>query len=307
MFRLIAFILVSVVTIVGCNGGTSTLGSEIKPTVAATIEGTLPPTPTPTPTLTPTATSPAGFDVYFIDVGQGDSTLIIASSGESLLLDGGGSKFLIRNRLQRLGISDLDAIAMTHPHADHIAGLIEVLALYEIERIYLNGGWIGTQTFSEFMIAVNEEGSEVTTVTRGDTILLGDLAIQVLHPGDLIGDPNDDSMVLLLNCGQVEVLLTGDATAESEDEMIRSGVLADVDVLKVGHHGSGTSTSQPFLDLVRPDIAVISAGLDNQYRHPHQEVLDRLDNAGSQIWLTDVGIGDDTLHLNTNCRTFTIG
>ena len=112
---------------------------------------------------------PTGFTIYFIDVEQGDATLIVASNGETLLVDGGRSKTRIRDRLERLGIEDLDAIAMTHPDADHIAGLVEVLDLYPIERVYLNGGESESQTFANLMAGIGQEGAVVVTVTRGNT------------------------------------------------------------------------------------------------------------------------------------------
>ena len=246
-----------------------------------------------------------GFDLHFIDVGQGDATLITASTGETLLVDGGRSKSRIRTRLETLGITDLDAIAMTHPDADHIAGLVEVLEMFQVERIYLNGGEKGTQTFASFMAAVGAEGAVVTTVSRGDTIPLGNLTLQVLHPGTLTGNSNVDSMVLLIDCGEVEVLLTGDAESPSEQDMIEAGVLVNVDVLRVGHHGSDSSTSQEFLDAVVPEVGVISAGLTNAYGHPHEEVKDRLQAAGVQIILTDTTEDDDTAHMTSlDCQTY---
>ena len=205
-----------------------------------------------------------GFTIRFIDVGQGDATLIIADTGEALLIDGGRSKTRIRDRLTAMGVTDLDAIAATHPDADHIAGLVEVLKMYDIEDIYLNGGSSDTQIFGDFMAGVDGEGAEVRMVSRGDVISLGPLELTVVHPGELIGDSNVDSMVLLLDCGEVEVLLAADAEEPSEAEMIAATVLLDIDVLKVGHHGSRSSTSQAFLDVVQPEVGVISAGMISQ-------------------------------------------
>jgi beta-lactamase superfamily II metal-dependent hydrolase len=251
-----------------------------------------------------TVTADGGFTIHFIDVEQGDATLIVASTGETLLVDGGRSKDRIRDRLERLGIEDLDAIAMTHPDADHIAGLVEALELYRIERVYLNGGETDTKTYENLVSGIEGEGAQVSTFSRGDVIPLGDLNIQVLHPGELTGDSNIDSMVLLVSCGQVEVLLMADAEAESEEEMVQAGVLSDVDVLKVGHHGSNTSSIQAFLDLVKPEVGVISAGLENSYGHPHQEVVDRLEASSVEIIVTDTSEADDTVTLETDCQDY---
>ncbi len=271
------------------------------PTTAAPTPGE-----TPSPTITPMVTMDGGFTIHFIDVEQGDATLIVASTGETLLVDGGRSRDRIRDRLERLGIEDLDAIAMTHPDADHIAGLVEALELYPIERVYLNGGETDTQTFANLMSGIEGEGVRPSPVSRGHSIPLGNLNILVLHPGELTGDSNIDSMVLLVSCGQVEVLLMADAEAESEEEIILAGLLMDidVDVLKVGHHGSNTSSIQAFLDLVKPEVGVISAGLENSYGHPHQEVVDRLEASGVEIHRTDISEADDTVTLETDCQDY---
>ena len=266
-------------------------------------------TPTPTPTATPTATAtvgPDGFTVYFIDVGQGDATLIIAASGESLLIDGGRSKTRIRERLSSLGITDLDAVLATHADSDHISGLVEVFDLFQIERFYWNGQVHDTLAFQNLMTAAQTEGSVITVSTRGDTIPLGNLSLQVLHPSTLSGDSNVDSIVVLLSCGTVAILLTGDAEIPSEEGMLVAGILLDIDVLKVGHHGSRTSTSDEFLGVIAPEVGVISAGLNSQYGHPNQEVVDRLTEAGVELWHTDISELDDTVALVSDCGVFAL-
>ena len=268
------------------------------------------PTPTPTPSPTPTSTStprPNGLQLYFIDVGQGDAILVRAGSGESLLVDGGRSRARLRERLAALGISDLDAILATHPDADHIAGLIEAFDMFNVERFYWNGQAADTQTFRDLMAAAQREGSVVTTPRRGDTIPLGGLDLRVLHPATLTGDSNADSIVLLVGCGAVEVLLTGDAETPSEGDMLAAGVLLDVDILKVGHHGSRTATSDAFLATTQPEVGIISAGIDNQYGHPHQEVVDRLTAAGVQLFYTDTTDQDDTVRLTSDCQSYNLG
>jgi beta-lactamase superfamily II metal-dependent hydrolase len=265
------------------------------------IVGTNTPAPGPSPQVLPPQT---GFTIDFIDVGQGDATFITIATGETILIDGGRSRERIREMFDLLGVTDLDAIAMTHPDADHIAGLIEALDLYPIERIYLNGGDSDSQTFEKFIADSRSEGALIATVSRGDKIELGAITMSVLHPGPLSGDSNVDSMVLLLDCGDVEVLLMADAEELSESSMLAAGVLMDIDVLKVGHHGSKTSTLQAFLDAVRPEVGVISAGLNNQYGHPHPEVVDRLNAAGAQVVMTDTTDGVDTVRMTSDCRSY---
>ena len=265
--------------------------------------GTVPATPTSAEATT-TSTEGTGFTIAFIDVGQGDATLVIASNGETLLIDGGRSKERIRDRLERLGVNDIDAIAATHPDADHIAGLLEALDLFEIERVYMNGGTSTSQTFADLMSAIDLEGSTTAVMSSGATIPLGDLLISVLHPGALTGDSNVDSLVVQITCGTVDVLLTGDAEIPSENAMLSAGTLVDVDVLKAGHHGSNTSNSVAFLDVVKPEVVVISAGLDNQYGHPHQEVMDRFAALGASVIRTDTTDEDDTVLLTSDCTTY---
>lgn len=292
----------------GPAGGTPTLAPTDSPTPESTLTSTPTAAPTispfssPTATLQPTSTAvpPLGFTIHFIDVGQGDATLIVTDTGETLLVDGGRSKTRIRDRLDRLGIDELDAILVTHQDIDHFAGLMAVLEDYDIERIYWNGAPDGS-TFDSFMTLSLDEGAEISVIGRGDVVKLGGMEIQVLHPGGLTGDKNIDSIVLLVQCGTVEYLLMGDAEMESEQSMIAAGMLEDVEVLKVGHHGSRTSTSEAFLDVVSPEYAVISAGLNSQYGHPHQETLDVLNSAGVQIFLTDTTEDPDGVTLTTDC------
>ena len=260
---------------------------------------------TPTPVPTPTPEPAPALTVHFIDVGQGDATLIVAQNGESLLVDGGRSRERIRDRLTRLGVTDLDAVLATHPDADHIAGLIEVLLMFEVERFYWNGQTRETLTYLELMDAAEAEAA-VTISRRGDTIALGNLTIKVLHPEDLSGESNVDSIVLEVSCGGIEILLAGDAESPSEAEMVAGGVLSDVDLYKDGHHGSKTSTSDDFLSQIAPEFAVISAGQKNQYGHPHEEVVDKLRASGAAIWQTDVSSADDTVTAVSDCETLSI-
>ena len=263
------------------------------------------PLSTPQPTQEPT-TPPAaetGFQIAFIDVGQGDATLITIGA-ERLLIDSGRRASTIRIRLEALGVDDLDGILATHPDADHIGGFAEVLSMFDVERIYVNGGSSGSLTYANFMAAVNNESAQVETLARGQNIPLGGLLLSVLHPDGLTGDSNNDSLVLNLTCGAVDVLLTGDVEIAGERSMLAAEVLQDVAVLKVGHHGSTSSTSQAFLGVVSPEFAIISAGLGNSYGHPHPEVVTRLGAAGVQLLYTDIGPGDDTVVMTSDCKTF---
>ena len=221
------------------------------------------------------------------------------TKGHLLLVDGSGFTFRAFHSLPDLTRSDgtpVNALLgfvnmlmklLDDTDADHIAGLLEALEMFDVERYYWNGAEHDSKTFLNLVAAVAAEGSEVTVVERGDTIRLGELEIDVLHPFGLTGDSNVDSVVLQVGCGEVEVLLMADAEAPSEASLVQSGVLSDVDVLKVGHHGSRTSTTPGFISAVTPEWGVISAGLNSQYGHPHKDVLQTLEAEGVVSILTD--------------------
>jgi competence protein ComEC len=222
-------------------------------------------------------------------------------------VDGGQAFANVEDYLQAQGIDDIDLMVATHPDADHIGGLIDVLALYDVHEIWTNGDTAGSQTYGDFALAVAQEqaaGAILREVTRNYVAKFGDLDIVVLHPPWLTGDTNEDSLVIGLTFCMVDILLTGDATTESEVSMLaEEGLLSDVEVLKVGHHGSNTSTSDAFLGAVTPEDAVITVGAGNTYGHPHQETLDRLAAHGVTVYRTDE---DGTVTLTSDCNTYSI-
>ena len=269
--------------------------------VAASAEG---PSPTPESTGTPAGT-PATFTVHFIDVGQGDAVLVEAGDAD-ILVDGGPSGSAVLSYLAGQDVPDIDLLVATHPHADHIGGLDDVLAQYKVQEVWTNGATSTTQSYQDFAGAVAAEGALEREVRRGYSAQFGGVTLTTLHPVELLsGDANGDSVVLRLSCGSVDVLLTGDATADSEANMLAdASVVLDADVLKVGHHGSSTSTSDAFLDAVSPTDAVISVGAGNTYGHPTQETLDRLAAHGVAVHRTDL-LG--TVVLTSDCNTYSIG
>jgi competence protein ComEC len=240
--------------------------------------------------------------VSFIDVGQGDA-ILIDKGDTDILVDGGPTSANPLAYLQSQGIADIDLLVATHPHADHIGGLADVLAQYQVSEIWVNGDTADSQVYADFAAAVAAESATVREITRGWATQMDGLDIAVLNPSQLTGDPNGDSVVFRLTCGEVSVLLAGDATSDSEASMLATGLTLDSDVLKVGHHGSSTSTSAVFLAAVTPKDAVISVGAGNTYGHPHQETLDRLAAGGATVYRTDqVG----TVVLTSDCNTYSI-
>ncbi|MFZ4579521.1 MAG: ComEC/Rec2 family competence protein [Myxococcota bacterium] len=244
-----------------------------------------------------------GFRVVFFDVGQGDAILIEAGTGETMLIDGGKSDSVLKDRLQHLGIDHLDTIVVTHPDADHVGGLVGALALFNVANIYWNGTAKDTDVFAEFLTAAMDEEAPIGVLKRGDGIPLGGFQANVLNPGSpLTGYSNDDSIVLSIGCPGSMVLLTGDAEVWAEGDMDKAGMLEDVDVLKVSHHGAASATSDAFLAAVSPEVGILSVGQKNSYGHPAAVTVDKLKAAGVELWTTDTTDGDDSIEFVTDCE-----
>ena len=226
-------------------------------------------------------------EVHFIDVGQGDSILINLGDTE-VLIDGGGRTPGVRTYLNDIVDGNLEVIVATHPHADHIGGLIAVLQAFTVEQVWLTGDTSTSQTHGDFMNSVQAESAQVKAVDRGDVLVVGELSFTVLNPATLSGSTNNQSIVLSLTYGDIVFLFTGDAEQQAESLMLSAGILSDIDILKVGHHGSHSSSSLPFLNTVKPEIAVYMAGTSNSYGHPHDETITNLTNLGATIYGTDV-------------------
>ena len=186
--------------------------------------------PSPTPSLTPSQTpSLCELKVHFIDVGQGDSILIDYDETE-ILIDGGDKSSGIEKYLTSYVDGAIEVMIVTHPHADHIGGLIDVLAAFEVQEIWLNGDTSTSKTYSQFMSAVNSEGAQVCEARRGDTIEVGGLVFNALNPVNLSGTTNNNSIVLSLGYGEVDFLFTGDAEQEAEASMLADGLVPDVEI-----------------------------------------------------------------------------
>lgn len=267
--------------------------------------------PLPTPSTSTTPTPPATtfttvtvsvLDVHFIDVGQGDSILIDYGQCE-VLIDAGEKGTGADSYIRSFVDGPLEVVVATHPHADHIGGLVSVLNTYAIGAIWYNGESSTTSTYSQFLTAVQSEGADVHIARRGDKLDVGGLTFNVLSPVNLDGTTNNNSVVLSLTYGSIDFLFTGDAETEVEAGMLASGLITDVDVLKVGHHGSRSSSSPAFLAVARPETAVYSAGAGNSYGHPHQETVVALDSASARICGTDV---HGTVVVSTDGTTYDV-
>lgn len=228
--------------------------------------------------------------VSFIDVGQGDATLI-QSGGKSYLVDAGDPEAgpEVVDFLRSRGVEELDGMVATHPDADHIGGLPDVLDAFEVSTVYLSGDTKATTTNNTFLRAVRDEGARVMEARAGLSLDWGGTDVTVLAPPpeELFSDSNENSVSLLLAFGEARVLLTGDAENGAEEYMSTGLYTGPVTVLKVGHHGSNTSTTPLFLNRFRPEVAVISVG-DNSYGHPTPQTIRRLKTVGAEVFRTDL-------------------
>ena len=205
--------------------------------------------------------------VRFLDVGQGDS-ILLACGDETMLIDGGPveeGQFLV-SRLNRLDVAKLTYVINTHPDEDHCGGLAAVLAKYPAEHVYSSVTEYTTKVFSNVVKYADEQGHPVEVPQTGDSWTLGSASVQVIGPVQTYSDPNNGSLVLRVDYGGTSFLFTGDMEQNAEADLMDSGANVRADVLKVGHHGSPTSSSEAFLEAVAPSIAVISVGKDNRLR-----------------------------------------
>jgi competence protein ComEC len=241
-----------------------------------------------------------GLELAFLDVGQGDAVAIRTPAGRWLLVDAGpieerfdaGEKRVLPF-LRSRGATEVEAMILTHPHADHVGGAGAVLRGMRVGRVVEPGLPFGTPLYRDLLRTIDERGA-AWSVARQDRVLQIDgVELAFLWPSagslDAPADANDISAVVRLRYGEFTALFTGDAPSEVEARLVdRYGAALRSAVLKVGHHGSRTATSDPFLRAVQPELAVISCGVRNRYRHPAPETLDRLAARGVPVARTDL-------------------
>lgn len=241
----------------------------------------------------------AKLTVTFLDVGQGDAAVIETPSGKVMLIDTGGvladgsdneGRRVVGPYLRSRGIQRIDMELLTHPHADHTGGAATLLERFPTGALVDNGQAADSNSATHLRADASEHHVTYLAARRGQILDFQDgVTARILAPteAETHGSPNNASIVLQLQYGQTTFLFTGDAEADEEADLVSTHQPLACDILKVGHHGSRTSTTPPFLAATHPHIAVISVGAHNLYGHPNEEVLNRLQAAGSRVYRTD--------------------
>jgi len=235
-------------------------------------------------------------EIAFLDVGQGDASLIKTPFGQNILIDGGADYKVIEELEKELPWWDrtIDLMVLTHPHDDHVAGLIFVLERYDVKKILYTGVVHSAPAYLEWLKIIKAKNIPLIIIDRPQKIIFGDSCfLDIIYPrqsllGKSVNNLNNSSIITELDCENKTILFMGDAEIEVEEELIKTENLNSVEILKVGHHGSNTSSHQEFLELVNPKKAIISVGKDNKFGHPGRRIIKRLERLGAEVLRTDL-------------------
>lgn len=227
-------------------------------------------------------------EVHFIDVGQGDATLI-KCGGAAMLIDAGDDSkgTLVQNYLQKQGVTRLDYLVLTHPDSDHIGGAPVIISKFDIDTVFMSDYEKDNKTYRKLIQALDDKALAWSTPEVGSEWRLGEACFTILGPNGVYSDPNNASVVLLVENGRNGFLFTGDAEEKAEQDILENGLSVRADVYKAGHHGSRTASCEAFVEAVSPKTAVISCAEGNSYGHPHAQTLNTFRIAGIEVYRTD--------------------
>lgn len=254
--------------------------------------------------------------VEFFDIGQGDSSMIHLPNNQQILIDGGPNEGVLDHLDKSMPFFDkkIEIVILTHGDADHLAGLVEVIQDYRVERVYMPNWEHTSGLFKTWKKLLKENEVEVTYIEQGLVLNIGDASMEFLHPSELTSEGrsiNDESVVCKFIYHELDILFTGDISIPVEERLVFSyGEQLEAEILKVPHHGSKSSSSDIFIDTVQPGIAVIQAGKENKFNHPHERVLYRYDKSGVNIFRTDIlgtieyGYAGDGVYHNKGMESF---
>jgi competence protein ComEC len=285
------------------------LSPTATPTLPAATEEPAAPTQGLAATSTPESataspTVPAGrLRAHFIDVGQGDATLIEGEDFAILIDAGRHTGDGVVPYLQSAGVEKLDLLIITHPHADHIGQVPQVMDAFPVEEVWMSGNLHTTVSFERAIDAIEAFNAGYHEPRAGERYTIGPVNIEVVNPAEINGDFHEGSVSVRITYGNVRFMFTGDAEAPTERVMIDQGHDLEAQVLQLGHHGSRTSSSVPFLAAVQPEIAIYSAGQGNTYGHPHQQIIDRLAELNIPVYGTDI---HGTIVISTDGATYQV-
>jgi competence protein ComEC len=264
------------------------------------------------PSVTSEPGSSGTLDVYVLDVGQGDSIFLRSPSGKTMLVDASTSDMADRidDFLQAQHVTRLDVVIGTHPHADHIGGMKEIISKYEVGAYYMPDAETNTNVFEKLLDELDARDIPVVQAAGGSNSFIewdDSTEVRIFSPLTFIAYPdlNDESVVCRVSYGDTSILLTGDAESFAEEALMKEipTRLLRSTVIKLGHHGSNTSTGTALLNVVHPELAIASVGADNEYGHPHRETLDKLKEAGVKLLRTDL---NGIIHIAFDGAAYTV-
>ncbi|MBM6615573.1 MBL fold metallo-hydrolase [Desemzia sp. RIT804] len=246
-------------------------------------------------------------NVHYIDAGQADATLFEFKEGEeeyTILYDTGDwNNTDVVDYLSTNGIKELDLVIVSHPDADHIGQLDKIIQQFEVSEVWMSGDTSTSDVFARALAAIQKHEVGYYEPRAGDQFDIGPLDMEILHPSELTGDTNADSISMLISYGEIDFVFTGDAGKAQEIEIVNSEINVDAEILSLGHHGSNTSSDPVFIDAVSPEVAIYSAGAGNSYGHPHAGIVSLIQDKGIDLYGTDV---NGTIIVTTDGREYVV-